>query len=160
MIFYSNFFHVILLQELDLYDILSFDVELGKVLQELHALVCRKHYMEALGTDNRDAIAGLHFRGTAIEDLCLDFTLPGYPDYILKHGDETVHDINFLNLMLSLLLSPSLTRTYYKLQVDINNLEEYISLVVDATVKIGIMRQMEAFRAGFNQVKYIMHSFK
>lgn len=37
-------------------------------------------------------------------------------------------------------------------QVDINNLEEYISLVVDATVKTGIMRQMEAFRSGFNQV--------
>ena len=42
----------------------------------------------------------------------------------------------------------------YKLQVDINNLEEYISLVVDATVKTGIMRQMEAFRAGFNQVQF------
>lgn len=39
-----------------------------------------------------------------------------------------------------------------KFQVDINNLEEYISLVVDATVKTGIMRQIEAFRAGFNQV--------
>ncbi|KAL1313757.1 hypothetical protein AAHE18_16G135200 [Arachis hypogaea] len=35
--------------------------------------------------------------------------------------------------------------------VDINNLEEYISLVVDATVKTGITRQMEAFKAGFNQ---------
>ena len=37
-------------------------------------------------------------------------------------------------------------------QVDINNLDEYISLVVDATVKTGIIRQMEAFRSGFNQV--------
>lgn len=36
--------------------------------------------------------------------------------------------------------------------MDINNLEDYISLVVDATVKTGITRQMEAFRAGFNQV--------
>lgn len=49
------------------------------------------------------------------------------------------------------------TLTYFVglLQVDINNLEEYISLVVDATVKTGIIRQMEAFRAGFNQVCYI-----
>lgn len=37
-----------------------------------------------------------------------------------------------------------------KFQVDLNNLEEYISAVVDATVKSGIVRQMEAFRAGFN----------
>ncbi|KAL7588203.1 hypothetical protein Lser_V15G38918 [Lactuca serriola] len=36
--------------------------------------------------------------------------------------------------------------------VDLNNLEEYISLVVDATVKTGITRQLEAFRVGFNQV--------
>ena len=38
------------------------------------------------------------------------------------------------------------------LQVSIYNLEEYISLVVDATVKTGIMRQVDAFKAGFNQV--------
>ncbi|CAI9280285.1 unnamed protein product [Lactuca saligna] len=59
-----------------------------------------------------------------IEDLCLDFALPGYPDFILKTGD---------------------------VNVDLNNLE-CISLVVDATVKTGITRQLEAFRAGFNQV--------
>lgn len=41
-----------------------------------------------------------------------------------------------------------------KFQIDINNLEEYTSLVVEATVKTGIMRQMESFRAGFNQVIY------
>ncbi|KAJ6692881.1 HECT E3 UBIQUITIN LIGASE-RELATED [Salix purpurea] len=119
------FYKLLLGQELDLYDILLFDAELGKTLQELHALVCRKHYLESTGSDNHEAIADLHFHGTTIEDLCLDFTLPGYPDYILKPGDETV---------------------------DINNLEEFISLVVDATVKTGIIRQMEAFRAGFNQV--------
>ncbi|KAF8410414.1 hypothetical protein HHK36_002943 [Tetracentron sinense] len=113
------------LQELDLHDILSFDAELGKILQELQVLVCRKRYLEAMGGNNSKAIADLCFRGASIEDLCLDFTLPGYPDYILKPGEENV---------------------------DINNLEEYISLVVDATVKSGIMRQMEAFRAGFNQV--------
>lgn len=31
-------------------------------------------------------------------------------------------------------------------------MEEYVSLVVDATIKTGIMRQIEAFRTGFNQV--------
>ncbi|MBA0688107.1 hypothetical protein Goari_005914, partial [Gossypium aridum] len=119
------FYKLVLGQELDLHDILSFDAEFGKILQELHLLVRRKQYLDSLGGDNSDAIPDLRFRGASIEDLCLDFTLPGYPDYILKLGDETV---------------------------DINNLEEYISLVVDATVKTGIMHQMEAFRAGFNQV--------
>ncbi|KAF5752015.1 E3 ubiquitin-protein ligase UPL3-like [Tripterygium wilfordii] len=121
----TAFYKLVLGQELDLYDILSFDAEVGKTLQEFHALVCRKQFLESLDGDNCDAIAELCFRGAPIKDLYLDFTLPGYPDYILKTGDENV---------------------------DINNLEEYISLVVDATVKTGVARQMEAFRAGFNQV--------
>lgn len=79
------------LQELDLHDIMSFDAEFVKILQELHLLVCRKKYIESMDGDNSDEIADLRFRGTQIEDLCLDFTLPGYPDYILKPGDETVY---------------------------------------------------------------------
>ncbi|XP_057966486.1 E3 ubiquitin-protein ligase UPL3 [Malania oleifera] len=121
----TAFYKLVLGQELDLHDILSFDAEFGKVLQELQVLVYRKQYLESMGGGNRDAIADLRFRGAPIEDLCLDFTLPGYPDYILKPGEENV---------------------------DISNLEEYVSVVVDATVKTGILRQMESFRAGFNQV--------
>ncbi|XXG75022.1 hypothetical protein AAC387_Pa07g3615 [Persea americana] len=120
-------YKLVLGQELDLYDILSFDMEFGKILQEMQVIVCRKQYLESTAGNNQETISDLCFRGASIEDLCLDFTLPGYPDYILKPGAENT-------------------------LVDINNLDEYISLVVDATVKSGIMRQMEAFRAGFNQV--------
>ncbi|GMH02964.1 hypothetical protein Nepgr_004803 [Nepenthes gracilis] len=120
-----TFYKIVLGHELDLHDILSFDPDFGKILQELQALVCKKQYLESVGDDNSEGVAELCFRGTPIEDLCLDLTLPGYQEYILKPGEENV---------------------------DIHNLEEYISLVVDATVKTGIMRQVEAFRAGFNQV--------
>ncbi|RWR81706.1 E3 ubiquitin-protein ligase UPL3-like protein [Cinnamomum micranthum f. kanehirae] len=120
-------YKLVLGQELDLHDILLFDMEFGKILQEMQVLVCRKQYLESAACSNQKAVSDLRFRGSPIEDLCLDFTLPGYPDYILKPGAENT-------------------------LVDINNLDEYISLVVDATVKTGIMRQMEAFRAGFNQV--------
>ncbi|XP_058090942.1 E3 ubiquitin-protein ligase UPL3-like isoform X2 [Magnolia sinica] len=123
----TAFYKLVLGQELDLHDILSFDVEFGKILREMQVLVYRKQYLEARVSNDQKAIADLRFRGAPIEDLCLDFTLPGYPDYILKPGEENT-------------------------LVDIINLEEYISLVVDATVKTGIMQQMEAFRAGFNQV--------
>lgn len=78
------------MQELDLHDILSFDPEIGKTLQELHALVCRKQSLELTGGHSQDRISELYFRGTAIEDLCLDFTLPGYPEYVLKSGSEDV----------------------------------------------------------------------
>ncbi|CAM8929468.1 unnamed protein product [Rhodiola kirilowii] len=119
------FYKLVIGQELDLHDIISFDADLGRILQELQALVSRKHYLESQSGNNIDAITDLRFRGSSVEDLCLDFTVPGYPDYVLKSRDENV---------------------------DIHNLEEYISLVVDATVKAGITRQIEAFRAGFNQV--------
>lgn len=44
-------------------------------------------------------------------------------------------------------------------QVGLDNLEEYISLVVDSTVKTGIRPQIESFRAGFNQVLLLVISF-
>ncbi|CAL5035273.1 unnamed protein product [Urochloa decumbens] len=122
----TAFYKLLLGQELDLYDILSFDSEFGKILQELQILVAHKRFLESFCSENRK-LEELCFRGAPVEDLCLDFTLPGYPDYVLKKGGE--------NLL-----------------VDIYNLEEYISLVVDATVKNGIMRQVEALKAGFNQV--------
>ena len=83
---------------LDLHDILSFDVEFGKILQELQVLVSRKQYLESMGSDNQGAIVDLCFRGAPIEDLCLDFSLPGYPDYILKPGEENVICIPLQNL--------------------------------------------------------------
>jgi len=149
------------LQELDLHDILTYDAELGKTLQELQVLVCRKQHLESTSGDNSDAVADLRFRGAPIEDLCLDFTLPGYPEYILKSGDENVYNLHTLNIsmfsmsfMIFFFLSQDMSDNT-NFQVDSYNLEEYISLVVDATVKTGMMRQMEAFRAGFNQVKYL-----
>lgn len=73
-----------------MHDILVIDAELGKTLLELNALVCRKRYIESFGGCHTDTIGNVHFRGARIEDLCLDFTLPGYPEYILKPGDEIV----------------------------------------------------------------------
>ncbi|KAK4491448.1 hypothetical protein RD792_002198 [Penstemon davidsonii] len=116
------FCKLVLGQELDLHDIISFDAGLGTTLQELQALVHRKNYLESLGSYNAEDLC---FRGVSIEDLCLDFSLPGYPQYVLRSGDENV---------------------------DLSNLGDYVSLVIDATIGTGIQRQMEAFRSGFNQV--------
>ncbi|CAI9299301.1 unnamed protein product [Lactuca saligna] len=107
----TAFYKLVLGQELDLHDVSSFDAELGKTLQELQAIVCRKKYLESTPRHDCNAILDLNFRGAPVEDLCLDFTLPGFPDYILRPGNE---------------------------DVSIDNLEEYISLVVAATVKTGI----------------------
>lgn len=122
--FSPSFYKLVLGQELSLYDIKSFDRELGNTLEELQARVARKKWLEEEGCSS---FSSIRLHGCPIEDLCLDFTLPGHPDYALKEGGG---DIN----------------------VTLDNLEEYIELVVDATVKSGIEAQMVAFRAGFNQV--------
>jgi E3 ubiquitin-protein ligase TRIP12 len=123
----TAFYKLILGQELDVFDIVSFDSEFGKTLQELRVLVERKKFLESTPGENQLEVADLRFHGAAIEDLCLDFTLPGYTDYILKEGEGSAI-------------------------VNIYNLDEYITLLVDATVKSGVKRQVEAFRSGFNQV--------
>ncbi|KAL6854664.1 hypothetical protein J3F83DRAFT_754391 [Trichoderma novae-zelandiae] len=62
-----------------------------------------------------------------LEDLCLDFTLPGYPDIeLLEHG--------------------SLKR------VSIENVDIYLEKVIDMTLGSGVKRQVDAFRTGFSQV--------
>lgn len=70
-----------------MYDILSFDAEFGKILQELQVLVERKRFLESCSNHSQQ-IEELGFRGAPIQDLCLDFTLPGYPDFVLKEGEE------------------------------------------------------------------------
>lgn len=63
----------------------------------------------------------------AIEDLGLDFTLPGYPSIELQHNGSST-------------------------DVTIDNVESYLNKVVDSTLRSGVQRQVEAFRAGFSQV--------
>ncbi|KAK7355709.1 hypothetical protein VNO80_14969 [Phaseolus coccineus] len=125
--FSKAFYKLILGKELSLYDILSFDPGLGRVLQEFQALIIRKGVMESVNGWNSELQCELTFRDTKIEDLCLDFTLPGYPDIVLASGTD--------NSM-----------------VNMGNLEDYVSLIVEATVSSGISKQVEAFKSGFNQV--------
>lgn len=128
----KSFYKLILGKELTIFDILSFDPELGRALLEFQALVERKRFNESIDHVNSMVDFDLCFRDTRIEDLCLDFTLPGFPNYALTTSSD-----------------PKM--------VELDNLEEYVSLVVDATIKSGISRQIEAFKAGFTQVLPIKH---
>ncbi|KAI2472803.1 hypothetical protein F4781DRAFT_290872 [Annulohypoxylon bovei var. microspora] len=62
-----------------------------------------------------------------LEDLALDFTLPGYPDIELISGGSHI-------------------------PVTIYNVESYLEQVIDMTLSHGVRRQVEAFRSGFSQV--------
>ncbi|KAH7312186.1 hypothetical protein B0I35DRAFT_356829 [Stachybotrys elegans] len=62
-----------------------------------------------------------------LEDLCLDFTLPGYPSIELVEGGS-------------------------QKRVSIDNVDLYLEKVIDATLGSGVRRQVDAFRTGFSQV--------
>ncbi|PHU06662.1 E3 ubiquitin-protein ligase UPL4 [Capsicum chinense] len=126
------FYKLILGKELTVYDIQSFDPELGGVLLEFQALVERKRHMESFCDGKSSLDLELNFRNTKISDLCLDYTLPGYPDYVLNSASDAK-------------------------MVDSSNLEEYVLLIVDATLNSGISRQIGAFKSGFDQVFPIRH---
>lgn len=76
-------------QELDLYDMQTVDPDLGRTLFEMQGLIQRKQFLEGHG-GKREEVEALNFRGSKLEDLCLDFTLPGYPEYELKSNGREV----------------------------------------------------------------------
>ena len=73
------------------------------------------------------AIQEIAIHGVRIEDISLDFTLPGYPAIeLVKNGAS--------------------------IQVTIDNVASYVDKVIDMTLGGGVQRQVDAFRAGFSQV--------
>ncbi|OQU77294.1 hypothetical protein SORBI_3009G025200 [Sorghum bicolor] len=120
------FYKVMLEQELDIYDIPLFDPELGKIVIEFQALVSRKNFLETSSRASNPMV-DLTYKNVKLEDLCLDFTLPGNPEYELVPGGS-------------------------EKPVTLESLGEYVSLVADATLKSGIAKQIEAFKSGINEV--------
>ncbi|KAL5476128.1 hypothetical protein EMCRGX_G026036 [Ephydatia muelleri] len=113
-------------------DLQHVDTVVARSFAQLAAVAVKKHALEsdpllsgkalAIGIESL-ALEG----GGSVEDLDLDFTLPGYPDIELKVGGKEI-------------------------AVTVHNLDEYLKLVVDWTMVRGVARQMEAFREGFNTI--------
>ena len=74
-----------------------------------------------------DALNELTVKGVRIEDMSLDFTLPGYPSIeLIPGGSDT--------------------------PVTIENVGDYIERVLDFSLGSGVRRQMESFKTGFTEV--------
>ncbi|KAB2580967.1 HECT domain-containing protein [Lasiodiplodia theobromae] len=73
------------------------------------------------------AIEAIEVDGAHVEDLGLDFTLPGYPNIeLVEDGANT--------------------------SVTIENVGSYVDKVLDITLGSGVQKQVDAFRTGFSQV--------
>lgn len=115
---------------LSLQSMADVDPGLGRTLAQLDAVgraYARIAADSALSAAERTAkVDALTVKGAKIEDLCLDFTLPGTTIALVPGGDE--------------------------LDVTLENVSDYVKRVVQYTLVDGVQVQMDAVRSGFNSV--------
>nr|XP_043887505.1 E3 ubiquitin-protein ligase TRIP12 isoform X1 [Solea senegalensis]XP_043887506.1 E3 ubiquitin-protein ligase TRIP12 isoform X1 [Solea senegalensis] len=118
------------------HDLVNIDPSVAKSIQHLEDIIRQKKRLEQDQSQTREtlqqALESLNMNGCSVEDLGLDFTLPGFPNIELKKGGKDV-------------------------PVTIYNLEEYLRLVVYWTLNEGVSRQFESFREGFESVFPLHH---
>ena len=82
---------------------------------------------EAMSTSQKaSAMSEFTVKGARLEDLTLDFTLPGYEIDLLPGGSD--------------------------IPVTMTNVQAYIDLVLEKTLNSGVRKQIDAFENGFSQV--------
>ncbi|KAJ5776250.1 uncharacterized protein N7511_001261 [Penicillium nucicola] len=107
------------------------DQDLAKSLIMLQQFVNAKDAIEKDDTLSpgykTEAVQEITVHGVKVDDLSLDFTLPGYPAIELIPGGSDV-------------------------PLTIENVAIYIERVIDMTLGSGVRHQVDAFRTGFSQV--------
>jgi E3 ubiquitin-protein ligase TRIP12 len=109
----------------------SVDNDLANSLKLLKMFASAKKAIDENGemtpAQKVQAIQEIEISGAHVEDMALDFTLPGYPSIeLVPRGSDK--------------------------SVTIDNVAQYVDMVVDFTLGGGVQRQVDAFRAGFSQV--------
>ncbi|KAF8784377.1 E3 ubiquitin-protein ligase TRIP12 like protein [Argiope bruennichi] len=116
---------------LSLADLKHVDESLAHTIHQLEQLAIEKRKLEndkSLNSINlKCALESLTLEGCPVEDLNLDFTLPGFSNIEMRKGGKDM-------------------------LVTIHNLEDYLKLLTYWTMNEGVRRQMEAFREGFESV--------
>lgn len=131
--FSHPFYHWLLQEEtsLDVNDLIGIDPEIYNTVSHLQGIVHKKQKLEKdpklSATEKRDQLKLLTMDGCPIEDLGLDFTLPGYPNIELRKGGR-------------------------EMSVSLENLASYVALVSHWLLVEGVSTQMEAIREGFTSV--------
>ncbi|KAM3419491.1 hypothetical protein BST61_g5416 [Cercospora zeina] len=107
------------------------DSDLAKSLKILRKYTSAKQRIDEdvnlTQSQKSEKIEQIRINDAKMEDLALDFTLPGHPNIELLPNGATIN-------------------------VTIDNVGQYIKKVIDFTLGTGVQRQIDAFRAGFTQV--------
>ncbi|XP_032081270.1 E3 ubiquitin-protein ligase TRIP12 isoform X3 [Thamnophis elegans] len=132
------FYKWMLRQETSLtsHDLFNIDPVVAKSVYHLEEIVRQKRRLEQDKSQTKEslqyALETLTMNGCSVEDLGLDFTLPGFPNIELKKGGKDI-------------------------PVTIHNLEEYLRLVIFWALNEGVSRQFDSFRDGFESVFPLSH---
>ncbi|XP_073215932.1 E3 ubiquitin-protein ligase TRIP12 isoform X5 [Lepidochelys kempii] len=132
------FYKWMLRQETSLtsHDLFNIDPVVARSVYHLEDIVRQKKRLEQDKSQTKEslqyALETLNMNGCSVEDLGLDFTLPGFPNIELKKGGKDM-------------------------PVTIHNLEEYLRLVIFWALNEGVSRQFDSFRDGFESVFPLSH---
>ncbi|KAK9482370.1 hypothetical protein V1527DRAFT_499185 [Lipomyces starkeyi] len=107
------------------------DAHLARSLKLLQKFSAAKNKILAdatLSDEEKDVrVENIEIDGVKVDDLALDFTLPGQPEFELIEGSANA-------------------------AVTIHNVDQYVKKVIDATLGSGVEKQLNAFREGFSSV--------
>ena len=81
-------YRALLGKRLDIVDISRFDPQLGATLQQMKAALVATVSPDSVSRGEPAAEVKLY--GVPVSDLCLTFTLPGYPEYELRTGGADI----------------------------------------------------------------------
>ncbi|XP_035207810.1 E3 ubiquitin-protein ligase TRIP12-like isoform X3 [Stegodyphus dumicola] len=112
-------------------DLKHVDENIAQTILQLEKIAIEKKRLEndksLSSTALKSALESLTLDGCPLEDLNLDFTLPGFSHIEMRKGGKDM-------------------------LVTVYNLEEYLKLLRYWTMNEGVRRQMEAFKEGFESV--------
>merc|ERR1711924_209342 len=116
------FYHWMRGDALSLNDLYELRPSLSGTFKKLEQLCVQKAAIQAhesmSAKAKQEAIQALQLDGVQVDQLGLDFTLPGSPSYTLKKGGADI-------------------------TVSIDNLEEYLQLLLDAFLVSGVRAQLQ-----------------
>ncbi|CAH1991222.1 unnamed protein product [Acanthoscelides obtectus] len=130
--FSTTFYRWLLGQEqcLSLADLQYVNPEIYRTLRKMQTLVRERDVIlnnpDLTQEEKNEQIQSLEFDGCSVEDLGLDFIIPGHSVDLMKNGRNT--------------------------HVTINNLHLYLRLMSHWILNEGVARQMESLREGFESV--------
>ncbi|RWS30969.1 E3 ubiquitin-protein ligase TRIP12-like isoform X1 [Leptotrombidium deliense] len=108
-------------------DMQYIDSTYARSVIEMEILAKQKKQMQNENNTDGLNVGSLTLQGVSVEDLNLDFTLPGFPHIELRKGGKDT-------------------------AVTIDNIEDYVRLLCHWSLIEGVSRQMDAFREGFESV--------